>query len=202
MLLSEIIMLLHSELQKGVREIERRRESGLFLSVESVSLELPFSASLREAEEGMPQEVKGRIKRLNMDVVPGEGDGRLVVRFAPVRQPPEEAEVAEREGEPEVEAEPQEAPESLAKRAGIQLEDARRLVDAHKLRQMGARSETAEVLVSLGLTPERLAKMSTKSVLRVIERAAERGRVPKEYTLNLGEIEAVVHRARAAKGER
>ncbi len=194
MLLREVIALLHSELQKGVEEIERQRRGGVFMSVDGVRVELPFSAALTEAENYM-----------NIDVVPGEGEGRLVVRFVPVKQPAEpEAEVGAAQLQPAPPPEapvvpPLESPEVLVREAGVAPEEAKVVAERAKLKKLGARSETAEVLASIGLTPERLAKMNTRSVVRSIERAAERGRVPPEYTLNLGEVEALIQRAKAMK---
>ena len=193
MLLREVIALLHSELQKGVEEIERQRRGGVFMSVDGVRVELPFSAALTEAEN-----------YTNIDVVPGEGEGRLVVRFVPVKQPAEpEAEVGIAQPQPAPPEAPVvpsvESPEVLVREAGVAPEEAKMVAERAKLKKLGARSETAEVLASIGLTPERLAKMNTRSVVRSIERAAERGRVPPEYALNLGEVEALIHRAKAMK---
>jgi hypothetical protein len=197
----------------------------MFLSIERIDVEMPFGAAISKGDEGVLKEIEeeGKLKRVHLNIAlqPGEGGGKLRLSFIPTKIGPPRperdhpvkylerigdtlAEKLKKAGIKYVGDLAEAGPRRTAEATGISRKKVESFVAMARLVKLGARNQTAEILSNRGLTPEKLAEMETEEVLDKAEDAIEKGsvRLPKDYKLNYGELDAIVHQAKALKKDR
>ncbi len=219
--LKELVKLIYSELQKGAEAIEEirkqaERRSRVSMSLGKIDVEMPFSASVGESEDGILKEIEedGRTRRayFNISVVPGEGTGILKMSFIPVRAsipkrdqtlPVELVEgigsvLGERLRSAGIEHIGQLAeaePERVAEVTGVSKGRAEVFVNMAKLIKLGARPQTAEILSQLKVTPKKLPEIEIDKLIRMMEEAIEKKRVqvPEDYKISYEELASLLY---------
>ncbi|SNR47243.1 helix-hairpin-helix domain-containing protein [Halorubrum vacuolatum] len=216
---AELMSRVQASLQRGVETVERSRldregETRVYLSVESVDVEIPVRPETQAGTEAIRQSESDAGDLDELGVTPGEGDGRLRFSFVPSKvgelDPSPRlplsylqgigeatAERLRRAGVEDVRDLARRDPRAVAVETGLSEARTKRFIDMARHVKLGADSQLAEALVRLNIDRRTLAATPGEELKRTVREAEQKGELslPQQYRIDDSMLDAVMHRA-------